>query len=121
MNLFDAVKLKEIPEPIISKAEKPVMLSDETMQERKAKLLAKMQSEKLDVMLIYGDLEHGSNFEYLTGFLPRFEEALLVVHKNGTAYLLLGNENLNKAGISRIKAKAVHLPYFSFPNHPIPL
>lgn len=119
MNLFDAVKLKEIPEPIISKAEKPVMLSDETMQERKAKLLAKMQSEKLDVMLIYGDLEHGSNFEYLTGFLPRFEEALLVVHKNGTAYLLLGNENLNKAGISRIKAKAVHVPYFSLPNQPM--
>ena len=75
-----------------------------------------MQSEKLDVMLIYGDLEHGSNFEYLTGFLPRFEEALLVVHKNGTAYLLLGNENLNKAGISRIKAKAVHVPYFSLPK-----
>ena len=51
-------------------------------------------------MLIYGDLEHGSNFEYLTGFLPRFEEALLAVHQNGTAYLLLCNENLNKSGIS---------------------
>ena len=35
-----------------------------------------MQEENFDILVIYADLEHGSNFEYLCGFLPRFEEAL---------------------------------------------
>lgn len=37
--------------------------------------MKRMKEESFDVLIVYGDLEHGSNFEYLTGFLPRFEEA----------------------------------------------
>lgn len=119
MNKYDEIKLKEIPEPCFYKASKPVMLSDETMQERKEKLIQSMKREQLDAVVVYCDLEHGSNFEYLTGFLTRFEEALLVVHKDGTAYMLMGNENLNKVQHSRIKAKGIHVPCFSLPNQPM--
>ena len=97
----------------------PVIQSDETMQEHKEKLLAKMREEKYDALVIYADLEHGSNFEYLTGFLPRFEEALLILHSNGRAYMVMGNENLNKVASSRIEAKAIHMPHFSLPNQPM--
>lgn len=119
MNKYDEIKLKEIPEPCFYKASKPVMLSDETMQERKEKLIQSMKREQLDAVVVYCDLEHGSNFEYLTGFLTRFEEALLIVHQSGDAYMLMGNENLNKVQHSRIKAKAIHVPCFSLPNQPI--
>lgn len=119
MNKYDEIKLKEIPEPCFYKASKPVMLSDETMQERKEKLIQSMKREQLDAVVVYCDLEHGSNFEYLTGFLTRFEEALLIVHQSGDAYMLMGNENLNKVQHSRIKAKAIHVPCFSLPNQPM--
>lgn len=119
MNKYDEIKLKEIPEPCFYKASKPVMLSDETMQERKEKLIQSMKREQLDAVVVYCDLEHGSNFEYLTGFLTRFEEALLIVHQSGDAYMLMGNENLNKVQHSRIKAKAIHVPCYSLPNQPM--
>ena len=113
------IKLKEIEAPKPEEGLIPVMLSDETMQNRKARLLENMQKDGFDAVVIYADLEHGSNFEYLCGFLPRFEEALLILHANGKAFMVLGNENLNKAGKARIEAVPIHMPHFSLPNQPM--
>jgi len=97
----------------------PVALSDETLLERKNKVLARMQAEGFDALVIYADKEHGGNFEYLTGFVPRFEEGLLIVEKTGAATLILGNENLKMAKYSRIPATLKHCPHFSLPNQPM--
>lgn len=113
------IKLKEIEAPKPEEGLIPVMLSDETMQNRKACLLENMQKDGFDAVVVYADLEHGSNFEYLCGFLPRFEEALLILHANGKAFMVLGNENLNKAGKARIEAVPIHMPHFSLPNQPM--
>ena len=96
----------------------PVGLSDETIAERKQKVLAAMKARGLDQLIVYGDVEHGGNFEYLVGYFTRFEEALLVLNANGKATLVLGNENLNKAAKARIEAAAVHVSLFSLPNQP---
>lgn len=113
------IKLKEVEAPKPEEGLIPVMLSDETMQNRKARLLENMRRDGFDVVVMYADLEHGSNFEYLCGFLPRFEEALLILHANGKAFMVLGNENLNKAGKARIEAVPIHMPHFSLPNQPM--
>ena len=113
------IKLKEVEAPTLEEGLIPVMLSDETMQNRKARLLEKMQRDGFDAVVVYADLEHGSNFEYLCGFLPRFEEALLVLHADGKAFMVLGNENLNKAEKARIEAVPIHMPHFSLPNQPM--
>lgn len=113
------IKLKEIEAPKPEEGLIPVMLSDETMQNRKARLLENMQKDGFDAVVVYADLEHGSNFEYLCGFLPRFEEALLILHANGKVFMVLGNENLNKAGKARIEAVPIHMPHFSLPNQPM--
>ena len=113
------IKLKEIEAPKPEEGLIPVMLSDETMQNRKARLLENMQKDGFDAVVVYADLEHGSNFEYLCGFLPRFEEALLILHANGKAFMVLGKENLNKAGKARIEAVPIHMPHFSLPNQPM--
>ena len=97
----------------------PVQLTDDTMSKRKEIILSKMNEQNFDSLVIWADLEHGGNFEYLVGFLPRFEEALLILHKDGSAQLVLGNENLNKASKSRIKADPIHMPHFSLPNQPM--
>lgn len=113
------IKLKEVEAPKPEEGLIPVMLSDETIQNRKARLLESMQKDGFDAVVVYADLEHGSNFEYLCGFLPRFEEALLILHANGKAFMVLGNENLNKAGKARIEAVPIHMPHFSLPNQPM--
>lgn len=113
------INLQKTAAPQLDKDVLPVQLTDETMEIRKANLLKKMQADNFDVVVIYADLEHGGNFEYFTGFVPRFEEALLVIHQSGEAYLVLGNENLNKVPFARIAATAVHLPHFSLPNQPM--
>lgn len=78
-----------------------------------------MKDKGLTSLVVYADKEHGSNFEYLVGFIPRFEEALLVLNINGTSTLILGNENYNKAQYSRIKSVSKKCPIFSLPNQPM--
>lgn len=97
----------------------PVFLSDATMLERKNKVLARMNEEGFDALVIYADKEHGGNFEYLTGFVPRFEEGLLILEKSGSATVILGNENLKMANYCRIPVTLKHCPYFSLPNQPM--
>jgi Xaa-Pro aminopeptidase len=51
-----------------------------------------MASRQLSHLIIYGDREHFANLAYLTGFDPRFEEALLVIAVKGNPLLIVGNE-----------------------------
>lgn len=111
------LQVTESPKKFIDVA--PVMLSDATMLERKNKVLTRMNDEGYDALIIYADKEHGGNFEYLTGFVPRFEEGLLIVKKTGEATLILGSENLKMANYSRIPAALKHCPHFSLPNQPM--
>lgn len=118
---YDAsnVQLSEIESPSPDCSMDPILINDDTVQCRIDKVLQEMNLVGLDTLVIYADVEHGGNFEYLVGFVPRFEEALLVLHSNRDAYLILGNENYNKAQYSRISAKAIHCPHFSLPNQPM--
>ncbi len=97
----------------------PVSLTDETMELRKEKVLTAMKHQGLEVLCIYADREHGGNFGYLTGFEPRFEEAVLVLHQDGTAFLLLGNESLRMGSYCRLPNTVIHVPHFSLPNQPM--
>jgi Xaa-Pro aminopeptidase len=115
----DTLQLTKVKSPEFDCSLVPVQITDSTIDERKRKVLTLMQQQSIDSLVIYADLEHGSNFEYLVGFLPRFEEALLILHKNGEAYLILGNENIKKAKYSRIDVNAIHAPQFSLPNQPM--
>lgn len=48
-------------------------------------------------LIVYGDREHFANLAYLTGFDPRFEEALLILGHDTQPRLLVGNEGLDYA------------------------
>lgn len=78
-----------------------------------------MKDNGYSSLIIYADKEHGGNFEYLVGFIPRFEEGLLVLNIDGTSTLLLGNENFNKVKYSRIEAVGIKTSLFSLPNQPM--
>lgn len=113
------ITYKKVKSPEIEKDIYPVALTEKTMEKRMSSVLKRMKEKDLDSILIYADLEHGGNFEYLCGFTPRFEESLLVLHASGEAYMFLGNENLNKASKSRISVTPIHFPHLSLPNQPM--
>lgn len=113
------IHLQSIAPPAVFSGIPPVALSDATILERKNKLLARMSDAGYDALVIYADKEHGANFEYLTGFIPRFEEGLLILNRSGQASLILGNENLKMANHCRIPAALHHCAFFSLPNQPM--
>lgn len=113
------INLTNVALPTIHHNPRSVVLTNETMAARKEHFLEQMKNHSMDTAIIYADREHGANFEYFTGFIPRFEEACLVIHSTGESHLLLGNENLKMAAHSRIKATPVHVPFFSLPNQPM--
>ncbi len=61
----------------------------------------------LDVLIVYADREHSANLAYLTGFDPRFEEALLILAPDRLPALLLGNEMFVYTDLSPSKLRKV--------------
>ena len=112
------VQYKTVAAPRRDCSDRPAPLSDETIEERKKKVLAGMKRAGVEQLIVYGDAEHSGNFEYLIGFFTRFEEGLMVMKADGQISLVLGNENLNKAAKARVEAGCVHVPAFSLPNQP---
>ncbi|EFI85050.1 M24 family metallopeptidase [Listeria grayi] len=113
------IRLQPVSPPKTDALLTPINLTNETLLHRKQNLMTAMREQHVDSVIIYADREHGDNFEYFTGFVPRFEEALLIVHQSGKAYVLLGNENMKMAAYSRIDVEAIHVPFFSLPNQPM--
>lgn len=67
---------------------------------------------------IYGDREHNANRLFFTGFVPRFEEALLLLGSNQQRILLVGNEGLIHAAESWPPVDVVLYQPFSLMGQP---
>lgn len=72
----------------------------------------------LDFVVVYGDREHSANLSYLTGFDPRFEEALAVIGMRGDPAILVGNECVGMAQSAPLPMRDVLFQDFSLPNQP---
>lgn len=53
-----------------------------------------------DWVVVYGDREHNANLLHLTGFDPRFEEALLLLGPGEARVLVVGNEGVIHAVVA---------------------
>ncbi|MBG9989319.1 Xaa-Pro aminopeptidase [Aerococcaceae bacterium DSM 111176] len=113
------ISFKKVTPPKKDHPQESVILSDETYAARREKVLSLMSEYGFSSLVIYADKEHGSNFEYLTGFIPRFEEGLQILNLDGSSYLLLGNENANKIKFARVQSEGIKVPLFSLPNQPM--
>lgn len=114
-----SITVKTVRQPQPDHSGEKVFLTDKTFALRKERLLKLMATHDYSSLVIYGDKEHGGSFEYLTGFIPRFEEGLVILNKNGESVLLLGNENANKVPFSRTASRGIKCPLFSLANQPM--
>ena len=71
-----------------------------------------------DALIVYGDREHSANIAYLTGYDPRFEEALLILTRDAVPTLLIGNEGLGYSELVPIEVRRVLYQSFSLPGQP---
>ncbi len=67
---------------------------------------------------VYGDREHLANLMSLTGFDPRFEEALLLLGPDDRRILLVGNEGLIHAQVAGLPVEVVLYQPFSLMGQP---
>lgn len=56
---------------------------------------------------MYGDRVHNANLAYLTGYDPRFEEALYILVPNRMPMLLVGSEGMAYSYICPIPVERV--------------
>ncbi len=68
--------------------------------------------------MVYADREHSAGMAYLTGFDPRFEEALLVVGEDERPAILVGNECYGMAGAAPLPMRRVLFQDLSLPSQP---
>jgi hypothetical protein len=86
--------------------------------DRLERLRERMEIRGYDHLIVWGDREHSANLSYLTGFDPRFEEAVLVVTATGEPALLAGNECFGLAEAAPLPVRAVRFQDLSLPSQP---
>jgi hypothetical protein len=91
-------------------------LPAEIYERRIAALRRRMAHAGLDVLIVYADREHFANAAHLSGFDPRFEEALLVVAMDGDPVILAGNESIASCPDAGLPVRGILCQSFSLPS-----
>ena len=85
---------------------------------RMERLRARATKRYYDRLIVYADREHSANLSYLTGFDPRFEEAILVVGPADEPAILVGNECYAMAGAAPLPMRRHLFQDLSLPSQP---
>jgi hypothetical protein len=110
---LETVRLPDFGQP----ASRPE-LSPDVYVRRLAHLRERMADHGFDRLVIYADREHSANLAWLTGFDPRFEEAIAVVGPTGDPAILVGNENWATAGAAALPLRRHLHQDLSLPSQP---
>ncbi len=87
---------------------------------RAQRLRARARQAGYDRLLVWADREHSANLSWLTGFDPRFEEALLVLdpRSDEPPAILVGNECWGMAGAAPLALRRILYQDLSLPEQP---
>ena len=107
-----AVRLARIDLPDFGLPDTRPELPPGTYPARLDSFINRLKATSLDAALVYADREHFANMAYLTGFEPRFEEAVLLVVPGHTPLILTGPENTGLARECVLAPAVVTYPPF---------
>jgi Creatinase/Prolidase N-terminal domain len=110
--------LAEIALPDFGMPDTEPLLTADSYAQRLERLRSAMDARGYDHLVVWGDREHSANLAYLSGFDPRFEEALLVVGTSGEPAVLVGNECAGMAAAAPLPMRVVMFQDFSLPGQP---
>jgi hypothetical protein len=111
-------RLAEIALPDFGMPEARPEIPGHVYAARVAALRERAEEAGYDRLVVYSDREHSANLSYLTGFDPRFEEAVLVLGPTGEPAILVGNECQGMAAQAPLKMSTVLFQDLSLPGQP---
>jgi Xaa-Pro aminopeptidase len=111
-------RLAEIALPDFGVSDESPEIPAPLYADRLERLRARAEDAGYDVLVVYADREHSANLAYLTGFDPRFEEAMLVVGPADEPAILVGNECFGTAGAAPLPMRRHLFQDFSLPSQP---
>ena len=112
------VRLTEVRVPEFGMPDAMPELPASTYAARLERLRERAAERGLDRLLLWADREHSANVAWLTGFDPRFEDALVIVGPDDDIAALVGNECWGVAGIAPLPLRRHRFQEFSLPNQP---
>ncbi|MCX7304918.1 MAG: aminopeptidase P family N-terminal domain-containing protein [Hyphomicrobiales bacterium] len=95
-------RLKPIALPDYGVPRKIPKIAAETYLARFGRFMDRFAEKGFDAAVVYADREHCANISWLTGFDPRFEEALLVAVPGKDPVIITGPENVGPAAASPV-------------------
>src|SRR5690349_9389487 len=107
------VRLPDLGRPSVTPDIPPALYAT-----RLERLRERMERARYDRLVVYADREHSANMAWLTGFDPRFEEAILVVGSTGQPAILVGNECYGTAGAAPVPMRRHRFQDLSLPGQP---
>jgi hypothetical protein len=113
-----AARLAEVLLPDFGMPEATPEIPATIYRDRLERLRARADEDDYDQLIVYADREHSANLAYLTGFDPRFEEAMLMVGTSGEPAILVGNECYAMAGAAPLAMRRHLFQDFSLPGQP---
>ena len=117
-----SVRLIEADLPIFGEPTVQPEISGATYAARMHAAVARAKAAGMDALVVYGDREHSASIAYLTGYDPRFEEALLVAPTSAwplmAPHLFVGNEGWSYAELAAGSFERVLCQSFSLPGQP---
>ncbi len=117
-----SVRLIETDLPIFGEPTVQPEVPGTTYAARMQAALARAKAAGMDALVVYGDREHSAGIAHLTGYDPRFEEALLVAPTAAwprqPANLFVGNEGWSYAELALGSFERVLCQSFSLPGQP---
>ena len=111
-------ELTQVDLPDFGMPEAMPQLPPERYAERVDRLRDRAAEHGYDAVVVYADREHSASMSYLTGFDPRFEEALLVVGPGDQPAILAGNECWKLAGAAPLPVRVHLYQELSLPSQP---
>ena len=111
-------RLAEMILPDFGMPEAMPHIPDSIYRARMDRLRDRATRHYYDRLVVYADREHSANLAYLTGFDPRFEEAILVVGPAEEPAILVGNECYALAGAAPLPMRRHLFQDFSLPSQP---
>jgi Xaa-Pro aminopeptidase len=115
---MSTARLAEIDLPDFGMPDEAPELPPAIYRDRLERLRARADEDGFDDLVVYADREHCANLAYLTGFDPRFEEAMLIVGAAGEPAILVGNECYGMAGAAPLPMRRHLFQDFSLAGQP---
>jgi hypothetical protein len=112
------VRLAEVELPDFGIPSTVPAIPESTYIDRFERFRSRLANLGYDAAVVYADREHSANLSYLSGFDPRFEEAILVVAGPSQPLLLTGNECVGMASSAPLPMRVELYQEFSLPGQP---